>query len=62
MSNCPTPYRRSIKTTFSFGVDNLFDKQPPMMYMNNTLNSDTDVSTYDVVGRYYWARANIKFW
>lgn len=52
----------AIKTTFSFGVDNLFDKQPPMMYMNNTLNSDTDVSTYDVVGRYYWARANIKFW
>ncbi|MHC1480656.1 TonB-dependent receptor domain-containing protein [Frateuria aurantia] len=51
-----------IKTTFSIGVDNLMDKTPPILYQNNVINANTDVSTYDTVGRYYWARASIKFW
>jgi outer membrane receptor protein involved in Fe transport len=44
-----------------FGVDNLFDKQPPLLYLNNVLNANTDVSTYDTIGRYYHASFNIKF-
>lgn len=43
------------------GIDNLLDKQPPIMYQNNVLNANTDVNTYDTVGRYYWARYSVKF-
>ncbi len=43
------------------GVDNLTNKQPPMMYQNNVLNANTDVSTYDTLGRYYWMRATYRF-
>lgn len=50
-----------INTTLSFGVNNMFDKQPPIFTQSIVLNADTDVGTYDVVGRFYWARATIKF-
>ncbi len=43
------------------GVDNLTNKQPPVMYQNNVLNANTDVSTYDTLGRYYWMRATYRF-
>ncbi|MBD9479485.1 TonB-dependent receptor [Pseudoxanthomonas sp. PXM02] len=43
------------------GLDNVFDKQPQMMYQNNVLNANTDVSTYDTVGRYLWARYTMNF-
>jgi outer membrane receptor protein involved in Fe transport len=43
------------------GVDNLTNKQPPLMYQNNVLNANTDVSTYDTLGRYYWMRATYRF-
>ncbi|WP_369915049.1 TonB-dependent receptor [Xanthomonas sp. NCPPB 3005] len=46
---------------FDLGVDNLFNKQPPVLYQNNVLNANTDVSTYDTVGRYYWMRATYRF-
>ena len=50
----------SIHTRFDIGVDNLADKAPPLMYQNGS-NYNVDVSTYDVLGRYYWARATVKF-
>ncbi len=50
-----------INTTFSVGVDNVFDKQPPILTQSITLNADTDVNTYDTIGRFYWARATVKF-
>ncbi|MDE2248644.1 MAG: TonB-dependent receptor [Xanthomonadaceae bacterium] len=50
----------SIHTTFSVGVDNLSDKVPPLVYQNGT-NYNVDASTYDTIGRYYWARATVKF-
>jgi len=50
-----------INTKFQFGVDNVFDKQPPIFTQSNTLNGDTDVNTYDTIGRFYWARATVKF-
>jgi hypothetical protein len=51
----------SVNSRFEVGVDNVFDKQPPMMFQNNVLNANTDVSTFDTVGRYYWARYTVKF-
>ncbi|MHC1479729.1 TonB-dependent receptor domain-containing protein [Frateuria aurantia] len=39
----------------SVGVDNLFNRTPPYFY-DWASNSNTDVSTYDSIGRYYWTR------
>jgi len=50
-----------LNTTLSVGVDNVFDKQPPIFTQSITLNADTDVNTYDTIGRFYWARATVKF-
>ena len=50
-----------INTRVDFGVNNVFDKQPPMLYGNNTLNANTDPSDFDLMGRYYWARVTVKF-
>ena len=43
------------------GLDNAFDKQPQIMFQNNVLNSNTDVQTFDTVGRYLWARYTMNF-
>jgi hypothetical protein len=51
----------SINSRIEVGVDNMFDKQPPLMYANNVLNANTDVNTFDTIGRYYWARYTVKF-
>jgi iron complex outermembrane recepter protein len=48
-------------TKFQLGVDNAFDKQPPIIYQNNSLNGNTDERTYDTIGRYYWMTATVKF-
>jgi len=32
-----------------------------MLYANNTLNANTDPSTFDLMGRYFWARVTVKF-
>ncbi|SFN09118.1 TonB-dependent Receptor Plug Domain [Dokdonella immobilis] len=50
-----------INTQFQIGIDNAFDKKPPIYFQNNVTNANTDVRTYDTVGRYYWARATVKF-
>ncbi|WP_313929329.1 TonB-dependent receptor [Pseudoxanthomonas sp.] len=43
------------------GLDNAFDKQPQTLFQNNVLNANTDVQTYDTVGRYLWARYTMNF-
>ncbi|WP_313457537.1 TonB-dependent receptor [Stenotrophomonas sp.] len=48
-------------TAFELGVDNVTNKQAPLYYANNGGNGNTDVATYDVLGRFYWARMSIKF-
>jgi outer membrane receptor protein involved in Fe transport len=48
-------------TRFDVGVNNLSDKQPPLLYANNTLNANTDPSDFDLLGRYYWGRITVKF-
>ena len=50
-----------INTRLDIGVDNVFDKQPPLFYQNNVINANTDVNTYDTIGRFYWARVGVKF-
>jgi iron complex outermembrane recepter protein len=48
-------------TRLQVGVNNLTDKQPPILYQNNVLNANTDVATYDTVGRYFFATLSHKF-
>lgn len=43
----------------SGGINNLFDKEPPYYTGNN--DSNTDPYTYDVLGRYFFLRASMKF-
>ena len=50
-----------INSRVELGIDNLTDRQPPRLYQNNVINANTDVNTYDTVGRYYWARLTVKF-
>jgi iron complex outermembrane receptor protein len=50
-----------LNTFVQVGIDNIFDKQPPLLYQNNVLNANTDVSTYDLVGRFYRASVTVKF-
>lgn len=50
-----------LNTHVDFGVNNLFDKQPPFLYANQTANANTDPSTFDLMGRYFFARVTVKF-
>ena len=50
----------AYKTRVDFGVNNLFDLQPPNFYQNG-LNANTDVNTYDTIGRYFWGRVTVTF-
>lgn len=54
-------YEFATKTRIQIGVQNLGDKQPPILYQNNVLNANTDVSTYDTLGRRYFLGINQKF-
>lgn len=42
------------KTAITLGVQNLFDQKPPVIYNNTTYQSDP--GTYDLMGRYMYAR------
>lgn len=50
-----------INSRIDIGVDNVFDKQPPLLYANNSQNANTDPNDFDTIGRYYWARFTVKF-
>ncbi|HEU0276414.1 MAG TPA: TonB-dependent receptor [Rhodanobacteraceae bacterium] len=54
---------RPLNTHLQVGVNNVFDKQPPLIYENITGlgNGNTDSADFDVIGRYYWARATVDF-
>ncbi|PMG71992.1 TonB-dependent receptor [Shewanella sp. 10N.286.51.B7] len=43
----------------SGGVNNVLDEEPPYYTGNN--DSNTDPYTYDVLGRYFFVRASVKF-
>jgi iron complex outermembrane receptor protein len=46
------------KATFTFGIDNLLDRKPPLVIDGNT---NTNPLTYDVVGRYLYLKGAIAF-
>ena len=50
-----------INTLIQVGVNNVFDKQPMIFGANNAINANTDPTSYDIIGRYFWARATVKF-
>ena len=50
-----------FNSKIEIGLDNAFDKQPQLLFQNNVLNANTDVQTYDTVGRYLWARYTMNF-
>lgn len=51
----------AIDETFelSAGIRNLFDKEPPAY--DNNIDQNTDPSTYDMVGRFYFAGVRARF-
>jgi outer membrane receptor protein involved in Fe transport len=52
-------FNDSIKVSLT--GTNLTDEQPPMLYQNNVTNANTDVNTYDTLGRRYSIAATYKF-
>ncbi|MGY6553646.1 MAG: TonB-dependent receptor [Wenzhouxiangella sp.] len=46
-------------TRFTAGINNVFDKQPPLSLVNTNINFD--ISTYDARGRFFYLRAAIDF-
>jgi outer membrane receptor protein involved in Fe transport len=48
-------------TRVQAGVQNLTDKAPPILFQNNVTNANTDVATYDTIGRYFFASLTHKF-
>jgi iron complex outermembrane receptor protein len=54
-------YNFASKTKVQLGVINVTDKQPPLMFSNNVLNANTDVQTYDVLGRRFFLSVVQKF-
>jgi hypothetical protein len=51
----------STGTRFQLGINNLTDNQPPILYQNNVTNANTDVETYDTIGRYFFGSITHKF-
>lgn len=48
-------------TRVQLGVQNLTDQGPPLLYQNNVTNANTDVSTYDVLGRQWFLAVTQTF-
>jgi iron complex outermembrane recepter protein len=59
--NMSAGYNFVTKTKVLVSVQNLFDKQPPIFYQNNVTNANTDVSTYDTIGRRWLLSFTQKF-
>ena len=52
-------YNVNNANNIAFGVDNVGDRQPPASAANNPINFD--IYTYDVRGRYFYARLSSRF-
>lgn len=52
---------KATNTKFLVGVDNLNNQKPPFQYQNNSLNANTDVNTFDTVGRYFFFKLTQTF-
>lgn len=47
-------------TQINLGVNNLFGKNPPMLYDNNA-SYNVDAYDFDLIGRYYWIKLAVNF-
>jgi iron complex outermembrane receptor protein len=54
-------YTFPTKTKVQVGIMNLADKQPPVLFQNNVVNGNTDVETYDTIGRRWFVGFTQKF-
>jgi outer membrane receptor protein involved in Fe transport len=52
---------KQTRTKVLAGMQNIADKQPPIFYQNNVTNANTDVSTYDLLGRRFFIALQQKF-
>ena len=53
---------RAGTTRLSLGVNNLFDRQPPVIYTGPAANAaNSDPATYDYMGRFLYARLSQMF-
>ncbi len=50
----------SLHSTLAVGVDNLGDRKPPRFYRYSNA-ANTEASTYDTLGRYFWSRLRVEF-
>lgn len=54
-------YMFPTNTKVQLGGVNLGDKDPPILFQNNVTNANTDVSTYDLLGRRWYVGVSQKF-
>jgi outer membrane receptor protein involved in Fe transport len=59
--NASVGYNFPTKTKVLLSMQNIFDKQPPILYQNNVTNANTDVNTYDTLGRRWLVSLTQKF-
>jgi iron complex outermembrane recepter protein len=68
--NIPSIWYTNLSVGYTFaptnthiqaGVQNVFNRQPPIFYQNNVENANTDVATYDVLGRRWFVGFTQKF-
>lgn len=54
-------YTLPTDTKVQLGAINLADEDPPILFQNNVLNANTDVSTYDTLGRRWYVGVTQRF-
>ncbi|MCC4606033.1 TonB-dependent receptor domain-containing protein [Xanthomonas campestris] len=50
----------ALHGTLALGVDNLANRAPPRFYSYSNA-ANTDATTYDTLGRYFWSRLRVEF-
>jgi outer membrane receptor protein involved in Fe transport len=51
----------AINTRVNLGADNVFNRKPPLLFDNRSLNANTAPAIFDTIGRFYWLRATVTF-
>ena len=54
-------FRFMSSHNITVGVNNVFDKEPPMVGGTLTTNANTIAGFYDTLGRYLFAQATFRF-
>ena len=51
--------KNALTTKFTFGIDNIFDSQPP--FSASAFNDNYDARTYDLKGRFFYTKVSFDF-